>query len=231
MITRIPPGMLRRRIGWLAIPAFLGGVLFAASGIAAGSSATPAGPTPPSSAAAKPMGAAIAIRTQAPGSSTESPPLVDVTYKNQHPPKYPIEAIQQGEQGMVMLDVTIDAAGRVTGVAIDPARTTAPAVLQTAAIRAAADWEFKPGVKDGHAVGGTVTIPVNFSLFGESSGNSQSCPAGFTYKQGPGKSFSCEATFDKCAVTTDSGQRDSVQAASCTEDPAVTQDDAPSRRS
>lgn len=168
MITRIPPGALRRRAGFLAVAALLAGGLFVAGGQSPVAAATEANAKP-------------------------TPPEVDVTFKNRNPPKYPVEAIQKGEQGKVLLDVTIDAAGHVTKVAVDPDMTTAPSILQTAALQAAANWKFAPGMKDGRPVGGVVKIPVNFSLSGWKPQGTPSCPSGFRYKQGTGKSYSCIA--------------------------------------
>lgn len=168
MLARIPPGALRRRAGFFAVSALLAGALYVAGGQAPVRAATQPG-------------------------ATAKPPEVDVSFKNRNPPKYPAEAIKKGQQGDVMLRVTIDAGGHVTGVAVDPAMTTAATVLQTAAIRAAADWKFAPGMKDGRPVGGVVEIPVNFSLSGWNPGGSPACPSGFRYKQGAGKSYSCIA--------------------------------------
>jgi TonB family protein len=137
MIARIPPGALRRRAGFLAIAVVLAGGLYVAGGEAPAFAANHASSTTPS---------------------------VDVTWKDAHPPHYPVEALHEGEQGMVVLDVTIDAHGQVTRVAVDPKGTTAAAVLQDAAMDAAKDWRYAPGHKDGKAVGGVVRIPVNFSL-------------------------------------------------------------------
>lgn len=140
MITRIPPGALRRRAGFVAIAALLAGGLYVAGGRA-------------------PVFAALHVN---PGE-----PSVDVTWKNAHAPHYPVEALHEHEQGMVVLEVTIDAHGRVSGVTVDSKGTTAPAILQDAAMDAAKGWRYAPGRKHGKAVGGVVRIPVNFSLTGE----------------------------------------------------------------
>jgi TonB family protein len=87
-----------------------------------------------------------------------------VTWKNAHPPHYPVEALHKNEQGMVVLNVTVDAQGHVSGVTIDQKGTTAPVILQDAAMDAAKEWRYAPGHKHGKAVGGVVRIPVNFSL-------------------------------------------------------------------
>jgi len=168
MICRAPPGALRRRAGFVATMALLAGGLYLAGG------RTP-------------------VQAATHETTTSTPPAVDITYKNRNPPPYPAEAIKKGEQGEVLLNVTIDTAGHVTKVAIDPNRTTAPPLLQTAALQAAANWKFAPGIKDGHPVGGVVEIPVTFSLSGWSPSDKPPCPDGFRYKQGEGKSFSCIA--------------------------------------
>ena len=65
---------------------------------------------------------------------------------------------------MVMLNVHLDATGKVAKVDVDRANTTAAGDLQAAAVDAAQGWKFKPGEKDGRPVGGVVRIPVNFFL-------------------------------------------------------------------
>lgn len=168
MITRIPPGLLRRRTGFVIIAALLAGGLYVAGGR---------------------MSVAAATQTD----SASTPPSVDITYKNRNPPHYPIEALHKGEQGEVLLVITVDATGRVTYVTVDPKRTNAPAILQTAAIQAADHWRFNPGMKNGHAVGGKITVPVTFSLNRWNPPHHSPCPGGFRYKPGNGKSYSCIA--------------------------------------
>ncbi|MBS0431052.1 MAG: M56 family metallopeptidase, partial [Proteobacteria bacterium] len=150
MITRIQPGALRRRAGFLAIAAVLTGGLLIAGGETPVQAATHA-------------------------SKASTPPSVDVTAKNANPPKYPEEALVNKHQGMVILDVTVDAAGAVKGVSIDP-KTDAPSELQTSALQAAAGWKFNPGSKNGKPVGGVVQVPVNFALIDADAANT--CPAG-----------------------------------------------------
>lgn len=139
MITRIPPGALRRRAGFIVIAALLASGLLVAGGQTTVKAATQA---PPRSAS----------------------PSVDITYKNRNPPHYPKAAIKKGEQGNVVLDVTVDATGKVVGVQVDKNSTDAPADLQEVAIAAAQNWRFNPGRKNGKPVGGVLRIPVNFAL-------------------------------------------------------------------
>lgn len=158
MISRIPPGALRRRAGFVAISILLAGGLLVAGG-----------QTP------------VRAATREPSAST--PPSVDITYKNRNPPRYPVEAIKKGEQGNVVLDITVDATGKVTGVQVDRHGTDAPPVLQIAALQAAANWKFGPGRKNGKAIGGVIQIPVNFSLNEDYSAEHapKPCPPGNVY--------------------------------------------------
>lgn len=158
MISRIPPGALRRRAGFLVVAAIFAGGLYVVGGQAS-----------------------VQAASHAPSEST--PPSVDITYKNRNPPHYPAEAIKKGEQGKVLLDITVDATGKVTSVQIDQHGTDAPAELQVAALQAAASWKFNSGRKNGEAIGGVIQVPVNFSL-NEDYSNEHSpkpCPVGNVY--------------------------------------------------
>lgn len=158
MISRIPPGALRRRAGFLAVAAIFAGGLYVVGGQAS-----------------------VQAATHAPSKST--PPPVDITYKNRNPPHYPAEAIKKGQQGMVLLDITVDATGKVTSVQIDQHGTDAPAELQVAALQAAASWKFNSGRKNGKSIGGVIQVPVNFSLNEDYSSehSPKPCPVGSIY--------------------------------------------------
>jgi TonB family protein len=159
MISRIPPGTLRRRAGFLAITAVLAGGLYVAGGQAPLRAAAPVplAAIPPASAG----------------------PSVDISYKNRNPPRYPIDAVKKGEQGNVILDVTVDAMGKVVDVRVDQNGTDAPATLQLAAIEAAEQWKFNPGRKHGAPVGGVLRIPVNFALHPQTDAQTaKPCPTG-----------------------------------------------------
>lgn len=91
-------------------------------------------------------------------------PSADLSYKQAHPPVYPPMAIRQGQQGEVVLDVTINAQGAVVDVKVE--RSSGFRLLDRAAVEAAQKWRFNPGLKNGKPVGGVVRIPVNFTLAG-----------------------------------------------------------------
>jgi len=158
MISRIPPGARRRRAGFLAIATVLASGLYVVGGQ---------------------VPATAAVQSH----SKSASPTVDVTYKNRNPPHYPGGAIERGEQGNVVLDITVDAAGKVTGIQVDQHGTDAAAVLQVAALQAAANWKFKPGHQNGRAVGGVIQVPVYFSLNNESGNDAapKPCPVGSVY--------------------------------------------------
>jgi bla regulator protein blaR1 len=165
MIARTPAAALRRRFGFIAVAALSAcGLLLA--------------------------GGAAAVPIAAPATSASKPPSVDITYKNRHPPHYPVEATRNGEQGLVVLDVIVNTAGDVAGVHIDQRGTNAPAALQVAAMEAATNWKFNPGRRNGEAVGGTVRIPVTFSLdgFDKYPHTAKPCPAASIY----------DSTLSKC---------------------------------
>lgn len=166
MLTSIPPGTLRRRAGVIVVAALLAGGLSVASG-------------------------QTSVRAASGTESASPTPSVDVTSRTQHPPAYPPDAIRSGEQGTIMLEVTVDAGGNVTGVEVDPNGTNGSAELQTAAIQAATHWKFNPGIKDGKTMGGTLRIPVKFSLDAWESTGKFPCPPGYRYEKGDAKSFIC----------------------------------------
>lgn len=89
---------------------------------------------------------------------------VDISYKDRHPPQYPIQAAREGHQGEVILDVTINAQGEVTNVTVE--KSSGYRELDRAAVDAARKWRFNPGMHGGKPTGGVVRIPVNFSLQG-----------------------------------------------------------------
>jgi TonB family protein len=140
MIIRNPASTLRRRAGYSTVALILGSGLWLAGGHVPAQAVTPA------------------------STSAATPPSVDVGYKNSHPPHYPDEALGKGEQGTVLLEVSVDASGNVKNVEVDADGTTAAPDLQEAAVQAAHGWKYRPGMRDGQPVGGVVAIPVKFSL-------------------------------------------------------------------
>ena len=177
MLSRIPPGALRRRVGFLVITALLTGGFVFTGGITTVRAATTKASTTIVADRFRLVDEKLAAISMSPS--------VDITYKNRNPPAYPINAIHNNEQGTVVLRVRVDANGQVTKVDVDPKKTTATSSeLQAAAVMAAESWRFNPGEKGGKPVGGTIEIPIMFSLH-----ELKPCPTGETHASTPG---SCE---------------------------------------
>ena len=161
MISRIRPGALRRRAGFFVVSGVLAGGLLAA-----------AGTTPVQAAQSK--------------ASASTPPSVDITYKSRKAPPYPKVALDKHEQGTVVLKITVDPQGNVQGVQVESEKSAPSQELRQAAMAAAAQWKFNPGTHKGKPVGGTIEIPVNFSLNAHAA---DKCPAGQAHASKP--PFAC----------------------------------------
>jgi TonB family protein len=161
MISRIRPGALRRRAGFFVVSGVLVGGLLAA-----------AGTTPVQAAKSK--------------ASAPTPPSVNISYKSRKAPPYPKVALDRHEQGTVVLKITVDPQGNVEGVQVEPGKSAANQELRQAAMAAAAQWKFNPGTHKGKPVGGTIEIPVNFSLGADTA---DKCPAGQAHAANP--PFAC----------------------------------------
>lgn len=76
-------------------------------------------------------------------------------------PKYTPEAKAAGIQGVVKLDVEIDAEGHAVSVTVvkgvDPG-------LDRSAVEAVKQWEWAPTIKDGKPIPVKTDVQVNFSL-------------------------------------------------------------------
>jgi TonB family protein len=78
------------------------------------------------------------------------------------PPVYPPIAQQSGVQGVVILEITLDATGMVRDAKI----LRSIPLLDQAAIDAVKQWQFTPSYMNGQAVPVIMTVTVNFSLGG-----------------------------------------------------------------
>ena len=71
---------------------------------------------------------------------------------------YPAIALAAGIEGVVVLEITIDAGGKV----VDAKVLRSHPLLDRAAIDAVLQWQFAPTVVDGRAV--AITLPVSVSF-------------------------------------------------------------------
>ncbi len=86
---------------------------------------------------------------------------VPVPKKTKHvQPVYPAEALAQGIRGIVILDIVIDASGKVASTSV---LRSVPG-LDEAAIAAARQWEYEPTKVKDKTVSVRVTVPITFSL-------------------------------------------------------------------
>jgi protein TonB len=96
-------------------------------------------------------------------SASDKPPLMsDIAYLRQPSPRYPPMSRHAREEGLVILQVTIDEGGRVSSVAIY--RSSGHPRLDEAAKDAVALALFKPFVTGGIARAAIAMIPIEFSL-------------------------------------------------------------------
>jgi len=78
------------------------------------------------------------------------------------PPRYPRAARRRGLEGRVVVEATIDPAGRV--VAANVQESSGYGLLDRAALDAIKRWRFEPAERDGRPVEATVAVPVVFTL-------------------------------------------------------------------
>ena len=95
------------------------------------------------------------------GAEVDDPPVAQITNPT---PQYPPSALAQGAQGVVMLRVTISAAGTVADLAID--QTSGYSTLDDSALATVRRWRFQPARRAGFAVETTVLVPVRFTIRG-----------------------------------------------------------------
>ncbi|MBS7792847.1 energy transducer TonB [Roseococcus sp. SDR] len=89
------------------------------------------------------------------------PPGRDDRYNNAAP-SYPEAARLRGEQGTVGLEIAVGTDGRVITVTV--ARSSGSPMLDAAARRAVQEWRFRPAMRDGEPVPGTIRTSVHFRL-------------------------------------------------------------------
>jgi periplasmic protein TonB len=76
-------------------------------------------------------------------------------------PDYPTAAKSEKQQGTVVLSVTVKADGRVGDVRVDKSLTPK---LDAEAVKAAKQWRFKPGTKNGKAVPVETKLEMTFTV-------------------------------------------------------------------
>ncbi|AMO58625.1 energy transducer TonB [Endozoicomonas montiporae] len=77
-------------------------------------------------------------------------------------PRYPRSAQRRNQQGVVMLEVTVDEDGKALTISV--LESSGFDTLDRSAIAAVESWEFKPQRRNNHFVQSRVHVPVAFQL-------------------------------------------------------------------
>ncbi|MFP6850187.1 MAG: TonB family protein [Pseudomonas sp.] len=77
-------------------------------------------------------------------------------------PNYPSQARRRNQQGVVLVEVRLDARGQQRGLNV--LRSSGVDSLDRAALDAVAQWRFRPETAGGQAVPSRVQIPIQFAL-------------------------------------------------------------------
>jgi protein TonB len=116
-------------------------------------------PVMPAPVAVKAVAAPVA-----PPPPAVEPPRGDLAYLNNPSPVYPVFAKRAREQGVVMLRVRVDAAGKVEGIELH--KSSGSERLDDAALAAVRRWRFVPARMGDRTVAGVAIVPIHFQLEG-----------------------------------------------------------------
>lgn len=83
-------------------------------------------------------------------------------YRSNPTPDYPLPSRRRREEGIVLLDVVVQADGTPSAIKLN--RSCGHALLDRAALDAVRRWTFEPARAAGVAVSSLVVVPVRFSL-------------------------------------------------------------------
>lgn len=83
-------------------------------------------------------------------------------YLSNPPPPYPVEAVAKGQEGLVVLLVSVDVSGRARKVEIK--QKSGYRVLDEAAVKTVKKWKFEPAHIGMMRVESEVEIPIRFIL-------------------------------------------------------------------
>lgn len=78
------------------------------------------------------------------------------------PPQYPSSLLQKKITGKVLIACVIDPAGRISQSSIR--QSSGHRELDQAALTAVSRWKFKPALKAGRPVKGSIVVPFNFEI-------------------------------------------------------------------
>jgi periplasmic protein TonB len=90
------------------------------------------------------------------------PPSFNASYLRNPPPRYPLAARLNGEQGTVTLKVLVTQQGLPGSVTLE--KTSGSALLDAAALQTVRRWRFAPARRAQEAVDAWVIVPIVFRL-------------------------------------------------------------------
>lgn len=91
-----------------------------------------------------------------------TPPAFNAAYLRNPPPRYPLAARRNGDEGTVMLRVLVAIDGGASRVELD--RSSGSASLDSAALEAVRNWRFVPARRGSQNVEDWVRVPVVFRI-------------------------------------------------------------------
>jgi periplasmic protein TonB len=95
-----------------------------------------------------------------------TPPTFNAAYLSNPPPRYPLIARRNGEEGTVMLKVLVTHDGRPASVSLEA--TSGSHHLDRAALETVKNWRFAPARQGAQPVKAWVLVPIVFRLEGSS---------------------------------------------------------------
>lgn len=95
-----------------------------------------------------------------------TPPVFSAAYLRNPQPVYPLSARRRGEQGTVLLKVSVTREGAAAGVDVE--KTSGHAALDQAALEAVRKWRFAPARRGTEPIESSVLVPIVFRLEGVS---------------------------------------------------------------
>lgn len=121
-----------------------------------------AGSGPAADAGGKP--AAPARRNEASSATPSGGVTTNIVPIRMDPPAYPNAAARRRIEGSVTLEFTVNAQGETEDISV--VSSNPPRTFDREALRAVADWKFKPAMKNGQPVSQRLRHTIDFSLSG-----------------------------------------------------------------
>jgi protein TonB len=125
-----------------------------------------AGTSPAPAPRAEAAAAAPSEGRSLPAETTATLPSANASYLRNPPPRYPLIARRNGEQGTVMLKVLVTREGLPSLVSVE--KTSGSSHLDQAALDTVKTWRFAPARRGEQSVEAWVLVPVVFRLEGVS---------------------------------------------------------------